>query len=489
MTKLSRLCLAILLLTGLFLRTYRQNRLLGFYYDQGRDAKIIWDLWHKHTVFLIGPTTGIEGIFLGPFYYYFIAPFYFLGNGNPVVPAIWLAVTNIAAIAAIYVICRTYLSKGVGLLSVFFMVFSLDFVQADRWLSNPTPLPLFAALCVWLTLKIINSPSRSLQWLSLGLAMGISLQLEAASAAFFLPAICLLFVIFRQHILFSVRKTISLFVSLGITLIPQIIFDFRHDHILFESFTRFLVSEKSFGASGQGFLVDRLSFYYQAFTAKFAYDKPQILALVILLVLALVFVKKHVPAKTWIVILTWWLLPLLTLLLYRGNNGYIWGYYFTGAYPFFIITISGILISAATSWFGKIILVFFVLIFISQNLPRLNSYLTAGTDGPNHVTLGSSQDAVEWVFADAGTTPFNVDAYVPPVITHSYDYLFLWLGYSKYHILPSSQQVPRLYTLFEQDPPHPERLSAWLTRQSGIGKVETQARFGGVTSQRRLRLP
>ena len=51
--------LALCLLGGLFIRTYRTDQILGFYYDQGRDAMEIWELWHEGDVFLIGPTTGI----------------------------------------------------------------------------------------------------------------------------------------------------------------------------------------------------------------------------------------------------------------------------------------------------------------------------------------------------------------------------------------------------------------------------------------------
>src|SRR3989344_8740174 len=83
--------LFLLLAAAFFVRVYRLDALLGFYYDQGRDALVIWRLWHEGKFFLIGPITGLAGIFLGPLYYYLIAPFYLIGGGNPVAPAIFLA--------------------------------------------------------------------------------------------------------------------------------------------------------------------------------------------------------------------------------------------------------------------------------------------------------------------------------------------------------------------------------------------------------------
>ena len=101
--------------------------------------------------------------------------------------------------------------------------------------------------------------------------------------------------------------------------------------------------------------------------------------------------------------------------------------------------------------------------------------------------------AVDWIFEDAkGRGEFNVDVYVPPVIPHSYDYLFLWQATERCGDnlceMNLAEQVPLLYTLYEEDPPHPERLKAWQARQDGIGEIEEETSFGGITVQRRKRI-
>ncbi len=249
------------------------------------------------------------------------------------------------------------------------------------------------------------------------------------------------------------------------------------------------MTEQSFRPALSDLVSQRLSFYFAIFSTKFAFSAQHILLLIVILVLSLVFSLKKLFSPVHTSIYLWWLTPLVLLLFYHGNHGYVWEYYFTGAFPFFILSVSVILAAIWTKkWFGKLLVSLFVVIFTSQNFPRLRNYLNAGIDGPIHITLGSSLQAVDWVFQDAGSTPFNVDVYVPPVISHSYDYLFLWLGTTKYHVLPVLPLVPRLYTVYEQDPPHPERLKAWLDRQVGIGVVEYAQSFGGITSQRRTRI-
>jgi 4-amino-4-deoxy-L-arabinose transferase-like glycosyltransferase len=216
----------------------------------------------------------------------------------------------------------------------------------------------------------------------------------------------------------------------------------------------------------------------------------EVLGICTILVILLAMSAKPVFSKTWSGIFIWCLVPIVTLLFYHGNNGYIWDYYFTGIYPFIFLAIGGLMIQTWNRFMAARLLVgIFIFVFLSQNLPRTYHFLIAGTDGPNHVTLGSSQDAVDWVYKDTQNQPFNVDVYVPPVISYAYDYLFLWIGTTKYGHLPQAENIPNLYTLFEQDPPHPERLAAWLSRQSGIGKVVSEERFGGITSQKRVRIP
>src|SRR3990167_11430935 len=91
--------LAFTLTACFFLRVYRIDELLMFHYDQGRDAITVWNLWHEGKFFLTGPVTGLAGIFLGPAYYYIIAPFYLIGGGSPLYPAVFLALIVTAGIS------------------------------------------------------------------------------------------------------------------------------------------------------------------------------------------------------------------------------------------------------------------------------------------------------------------------------------------------------------------------------------------------------
>ncbi|MDZ7586952.1 MAG: hypothetical protein U0946_04300, partial [Patescibacteria group bacterium] len=60
---------------GAILRFYRLPQTLQFLGDQGRDALVLKDLVVNFNLPFIGPITSVGGFYLGPLYYYLMAPF------------------------------------------------------------------------------------------------------------------------------------------------------------------------------------------------------------------------------------------------------------------------------------------------------------------------------------------------------------------------------------------------------------------------------
>lgn len=476
------LLLVAILLTAAFLRLFRLHQTLGFYFDQGRDALVIWRLFHEGKLFLVGPVTGIEGIFLGPFYYLLIAPFYFLGGGDPVLPAAALSWINVATIGLAFLIGREVFGRKAGLLTALLWTFSYQMVTFTRWLANPNPLPAASLLAVWSMIKI--NRGQSWYWLLLALAVGLGLQIEAAGAVFFLPAVTIFF-LWQRSWKGEVRPIIYAALLFSATLIPQILFNFRHQGILFASFKRFLLEQPSFEVSFWGVISERLRLYYQYFFPKLFLDRMEQGLALILFFGALALLRRKIFTSAGAKILLLWLVtPLIGFLFYRGNQGFVWDYYFAGVYPIFFLLVVGLAVEAWREAAGKAAVLAFLAIFFWANLVQLNIYYQIGIG----ITLKHQLAALVWVYKDAQGTPFNVDVYVPPVIPYAYDYLFLWYGSSRFGQTPAEENVPLLYTLYEKDSAHPERLETWLARQEGIGEIEDESSFGDIVVQRRVRL-
>lgn len=485
--------LATILGLGAFLRLYRINELLGFWFDQGRDALVIWDLLYNGKFFLIGPTTGLAGIFRGPWYYWLITPFYWIGRGNPVYPSVFLIFTTIAALGVIYYLGCKIQGRITGLIAATIAAFSFYIIEASKWLSNPTPMLLLSLVMVYGMFMVVEGKKRG--WPIISFCFGLSLfNFGSSGELFYFPAI-LIFVILQKKNWPDLKNlSLSIFLFI-ITFVPLVIFDFKHNGILRNNIYQSFASEKSFSLPDKKFLIKRTVFYYDVFTKKI-FDARGVREKIILGLIAtwfLVSTPKYLKNKK-ISILTLLLTsPIIGLYFYQGNKAALYDYYFTGYYLIFILLFAIVLGDMWKFTIGKVFVLYFIYLFTSANLSILLPRLTERSTNINSVIILSDQKkAVEWIYNNAGDRNFNVDIYVPPVIPYAYNYLFKWLPATPALRGASGQftenQTSLLYTLYEVDFAHPERIGAWLERQKGIGKILKEENFGGIMVQERVRI-
>lgn len=474
--------ITVILFISAFFRLYRIGSLLGFWYDQGRDALVIWDLLHYGKFFLIGPVTGIDGIYLGPFYYYLLTPFYWAGGGNPVFPAIGFGLMGVGSVYLVYWLGKQVFNQWVGLISALFYGFSFDVVTGNRWLSNPNPLPFFTLL-LWVFLwRFLKGKSFSL--IVTSFIMGLCLQLEAASAIFFIPSLMLITLLYRKNIKNRFTLPLAIF-AFGATLLPQLVFNFRHDGILVQAFKIFLVTDKSFGVSLLQTVGDRLKLYYDViFNALFPGQHWLALLLLASFSASVIICRKKLFTVSTKSLWLWVIVPLFGYLFYRGNHGYFWGYYLTSIVPVaFILISAGLVFLTAHRVFTWPVLLIMVL-FIVINTNKIRVYHQTGIG----IILRAQLKAINWIYQDAKGESFNYDVYVPPNIYYAYSYLFKWYGISKYGRQPETKLVSRLYTLAEPDGEHPQFLQAWRQRQDGIGIIKDSYFWGDITVEKRERI-
>src|SRR5689334_7908646 len=81
--------ITIFLLSGYLMLAPILNYNFPFTMDQARDMIDIREIVVGKNLRMIGPTTSINGVYLGPFYYYFNTIPYILGNGNPSFLVYW----------------------------------------------------------------------------------------------------------------------------------------------------------------------------------------------------------------------------------------------------------------------------------------------------------------------------------------------------------------------------------------------------------------
>ncbi|MCX6722657.1 MAG: hypothetical protein NT094_01140, partial [Candidatus Staskawiczbacteria bacterium] len=93
------LFLYLIIIIGAFLRLQGVfTNSFAFTFDVGRDMLALWDIAYLHKISLIGATTGLPGVFYGPWWYYLLTPFFILFSGNPQGIALTMSLIGIVTI-------------------------------------------------------------------------------------------------------------------------------------------------------------------------------------------------------------------------------------------------------------------------------------------------------------------------------------------------------------------------------------------------------
>lgn len=244
-----------ILILAAFLRLYRIADYMTFLGDEGRDVLKAYDILHGHLT-LLGPTSSVGGFFLGPIYYYFMAPFLWLFNYNPVGPAIMVALFGVATVWLIYKFCSDLFNPRIGIIASFLYAISPVIISYSRSSWNPNPLPFFSLLILFIIYKGVLKNNLRLFFTS-GILLGIAMQLHYLAT--FLAAVIFIYVLLsevlsakttiQKIILSLVRKYFSIFAGFIIGWIPFLAFEIRHGFLDFKNIFNFIVHSGNTGTS------------------------------------------------------------------------------------------------------------------------------------------------------------------------------------------------------------------------------------------------
>lgn len=254
------LILFFIIILSLFLRIYRIDEYLTFLGDEGRDVLVV-----KHIldgdITLLGPTASVGGFFLGPIYYYMMAPFLLLFNYNPIGPAVMVALLGAATVFLVYAVSKEFFSVKVALISAFLYAISPLVITYSRSSWNPNVVPFFTILMLYVLYRGIVKGSLKVLLVS-GISFGVLLQLHYLAT--FLGFIAFLYILFAT--LYQNKKIKDLvlglfkrylFFTVG-TLIGWslfLLFELRHGFQNIQSIIKFVFSSGDTGGNEEYFVI------------------------------------------------------------------------------------------------------------------------------------------------------------------------------------------------------------------------------------------
>ncbi|CAN5176122.1 hypothetical protein BH09PAT2_BH09PAT2_07400 [soil metagenome] len=240
----------ILILIAALLRLYKMEGFITFLGDQGRDAIIVKRIVTFEHFPAIGAPSSVGQIYLGPFYYYLIAPWLLIFNYNPAGLGYGVAIMSLAGIIASYWLVRKNVNELVAIVFLVFITFSHTLVDLSRFSWNPNLLPIFTFLTVYFFHEWTKRQN-ILFAILFGSFLALTIQLHYLALIIFLP----LLVMYLYHVSKTTEKKkllIQLVPVIGAFLffsVPLIIFDLKHEFLNSKSFIR-LITEGDVVSNG-----------------------------------------------------------------------------------------------------------------------------------------------------------------------------------------------------------------------------------------------
>lgn len=203
---------------------------IGYNTDIGRDLLILQEIVDTHKLPLIGPHSGLGGLFHGPLWPYINLPAFILGNGNPIVIGWFWVLLVLGSVFTTYYVGKKMFNEHVGLLSA--LVVSLISITYSNSLLNPFGAVIFSPLFFYFFYKYLKSEKIVFLLLSF-FTIGILIQFEIV----FGGPILILSLILLSVLLYKRKKLQHLFSAL-ILIVPlstYIVFELRHNFLQLRS--------------------------------------------------------------------------------------------------------------------------------------------------------------------------------------------------------------------------------------------------------------
>ncbi|MBI3576773.1 glycosyltransferase family 39 protein [Candidatus Gottesmanbacteria bacterium] len=427
--------LAVILIVAAYLRLYHISGYMTFLGDEGRDVLVVKRIIVDHKFTLLGPTASVGGFFLGPIYYYFMAPFLWLWRMDPTGPAVMVALFGIATVFVVYNLGKELFGTFAAIAAAALYATSPLVIAYSRSSWNPNLVPFFATLLFYLLYRTVAHNQWRLLFV-IGLVFGIGLQLHYLFAFLFVATGIWFFLFGREkkYLPYYALAVAGFIVGYA----PFLLFEVRHGFPNTRSVIQFLLVGKETGFTPFGTIETIRDVSFRLF-GRLVFRLPQpetwktmpnwqqglwwivirgsLVAVVIGLYKGIRRGRQQAQQASWLLLL--WLVTVVFLFgLYRRG---IYDYYFGIAFALPFLLVGGILSSLARRKLSGVLAVSLfvgILWFNWQGRPFIY--------GPNN-QLAQARNIAKVAYEKAGGKPFNFALVAPLNSDHAYRYFFeIW---------------------------------------------------------------
>ena len=447
----------IIFVMAFALRIYHLDQNLFFGWEQGRDALIVNDIIDGRKFTLIGPKTDIEGIFHGPLYYYLLAIPYFLGKGNPLWAAYFIAFINALGASVIYFIGKGELKLITRIAASLIFVFSFQGNVFSRWLSNPT-------LSLPLTIFFIYNLKRQFNRNNFLLALffwACIFHFELAAALFLLPV--LIYYLLKNLKKFNLFLIVQGTIVLSFMFSPYLIFNIRHGNILIAGLVNFLKIHKEANFNLLKFASDLSVVIQRELTLSLSPAFPQVAKFIFVLgFICLILTRKKFIAQ---IVFFWLFFPLLIMVFVKTIPMSQVLTFLVGAF----CLLAALIIEKASQLKLRILAIGIIIFIIFSNFVYFRERVDKSENfffrSYQYTFLGDQRRILDFVYDKASGREFSYNYYSFPYwLPQGWEYLFSWYGKNKFGYLPSEKKTEEFFVIIEPDEVTPNYKQDWYEK-------------------------
>ena len=452
------------------------NFLFGF--DQGAYFLDVKRIVIEHKLTLIGLFAGGGGgLFQGPGWYYLLSIPFVLTEGNPMAAMVLMLILGLLTIVfSIYFSSRMYGLKT-ALVIGFLIAISPALIPQSRFIWAPFPISLITVFYLFFLFNSFKNKGKSLPLATLMIGLMSSFELASSGTLFFQYLVFSLILLYKKII--SVKSFLLSLVTFSIPLLPLIFFNFKHNNIL----VRGLLNVTPSGGQSthqvtrlyiERMLVNHFDNFRYGFLSSF-YSENFIWLLIIFITIlgTVIYIKDKkvkLPNKWFLIYLI--SSPLTLYLIFAFYLWPIWQWWILELIIFYNFAFGIILVYLwKRNWLRPlicIVLLYFVLSFVKDTI---KFYKGDFHDYGGTAKIKGKEDAIGYIYKDAGGKKFNLLVFSPPVYTFPYDYLLWWYGQKKYGFIPGNEKKGTFYLLIEPDPSKPWSYKGWLETVIKTGNI------------------
>lgn len=438
MKKRTVILIAALIIFGMF---YKLNWTSGgnfiFNMDNARDMVDVREVVVLNKLRLIGPTSGIEGFFNGPGWYYLLSVPFVITSGNPY--------SGIVLMIVLWAIGGFFLMKLLNRFGVLVVLLggvvwlSSNYVMlATLYTYNPNPVVLLTPLLIYFLDKYLSKNS-FFYGAGVWILAGLFFNFEMAFGVFVPVIIIAATLISGKKNYLKTRNFWLSFSFFILLLLPQIFFELRHNFFMTKSVLNYLNKGVNSGTSIVTRLENARGTYLGVLSGTMMnWDFLSRITVIIWIVGIIKFIKDQTFRKDSLFLITILFLmipPIFHILIPIKVMPWHLGGTMAAAIIFLGLML-GKLAGKASS--GKMVSVIFsvvVIIYAINNLEIPKNILSQKVS-QDAAVFANEIKAVDYVYRQAKGKNFRVYVYLPSVIDYPYQYLFWWHGRNKYGFVP-----------------------------------------------------